>query len=142
MPIRDTFSEAHFYKMVIRAPLLYTLRNNLKKSYCMFTRCMQGTFARACTLSAINHSTLEFRDFSKRAPYGVREGALRRKYMLFKKYIYFFKKHMFFGTYIFAEKHIFFVRPLLEHGVYEKVPCAHACARLSRLSFRALLTSG
>ena len=33
--------------------------------------------------------------------YGVREGALRRKYML---------------TYIF------FVRPLLEHGVYEKVP--------------------
>ena len=49
---------------------------------------------------------------------------------------------MFFGTYIFAEKHIFFVRPLLEHGVYEKVPCAHACARLSRLSFRALLTSG
>ena len=32
-------------------------------------------------------------------------------------------------------------RPLLEHGVYEKVPCAHACARLSRLSFRALLTS-
>ena len=33
-------------------------------------------------------------------------------------------------------------RPLLEHGVYEKVPCAHACARLSRLSFRALLTSG
>ena len=33
-------------------------------------------------------------------------------------------------------------RPLLEHGVYENVPCAHACARLSRLSFRALLTSG
>ena len=33
-------------------------------------------------------------------------------------------------------------RPLLEHGVYEKVPCAHACARLSRLSCRALLTSG
>ena len=30
---------------------------------------------------------------------------------------------MFFGTYIFAEKHIFFVRPLLEHDVYEKVPC-------------------
>ena len=30
---------------------------------------------------------------------------------------------MFFGTFIFAEKHIFFVRPLLEHGVYEKVPC-------------------
>ena len=29
---------------------------------------------------------------------------------------------MFFGTYIFAEKHVFFVRPLLEHGVYEKVP--------------------
>ena len=25
---------------------------------------------------------------------------------------------MFFRTYIFAEKHIFFVRPLLEHGVY------------------------
>ena len=49
---------------------------------------------------------------------------------------------MFFGTHIFAEKHIFFVRPLLEHGVYEKVPCAHVCARLSRLSFRALLTSG
>ena len=48
---------------------------------------------------------------------------------------------MFSGTYIFAEKHIFFVRPLLEHGAYE-VPCAHACARLSRLSFRALLTSG
>ena len=39
-------------------------------------------------------------------------------------------------------EHIFFVRPLLEHGVYEKVPCAHACARLSRLSFRTLLTSG
>ena len=37
----------------------------------------------------------------------VREGALK-KYML---------------TYIF------FVRPLLEHGGYEKVPCAHACAR-------------
>ena len=53
----------------------------------------------------------------------------------FLKNIYFFKKHMFFGTYIFAEKHIFFVRPLLEDGV-------HACARLSRLSFRALLTSG
>ena len=51
---------------------------------------------------------------------GVREGALRIKYI---------------RTY-------FFVRPLLEHGVYEKVPCAHACARLSRLSFRALLTSG
>ena len=33
-------------------------------------------------------------------------------------------------------------KPLLEHGVYEKVPCAHACARLSRLSFRALLTCG
>ena len=46
----------------------------------------------------------------------------------FLKNIYFFKKHMFFGTYIFAEKHIFFIRPLLEHGVYEKVPCAHACA--------------
>ena len=30
---------------------------------------------------------------------------------------------MFFGTYIFAEKHMFFVRPLLEHDVYEKVPC-------------------
>ena len=39
-------------------------------------------------------------------------------------------------------EHIFFVRPLLEHGVYKKVPCAHACARLSRLSFRSLLTSG
>ena len=32
---------------------------------------------------------------------------------------------MFFGTYIFAEKHIFFVRPHLEHCVYEKVPLIH-----------------
>ena len=39
---------------------------------------------------------------------------------------------MFFGTYIFAEKHIFFVRPLLEYGVYEKVPRAHACALYTR----------
>ena len=29
---------------------------------------------------------------------------------------------MFFGTYIFAEKHIFFVRPLLVHVVFEKGP--------------------
>ena len=41
--------------------------------------------------------------------YGVREGALRRKYML---------------TYIF------FVRPLLEHGVYEKVPYKNICLRI------------
>ena len=41
-------------------------------------------------------------------PYGVREGALRRKYML---------------TYIF------FVRPLLEHGVYEKVCMQDTFAR-------------
>ena len=39
-----------------------------------------------------------------------------------KIYCICFSKNMFFGTYIFAEKHIFFVRPLLEHGVYEKVP--------------------
>ena len=70
------------------------------------------------------------------------KGPYKENICFLKKYIYFFKKHMFFGTHIFAEKHIFFVRPLLEHGVYEKVPCAHACARLSRLSFRALLTSG
>ena len=122
-------------------------------------------------------------------PYGVREGALRKKYMLFqkiytfsknihtfskniyiflktyilfqktyiffKKHTYFFKKHIYFfkNIYTFSKnicffkriylrKNIcFFVRLLLEHGVYEKVPCAHACARLSRLSFRALLTS-
>ena len=53
--------------------------------------------------------------------YGVREGALRKN---------------IWNVYICGKG------PLLEHGVYEKVPCAHACARLSRLSFRALLTSG
>ena len=78
--------------------------------------------------------------------YGVREGALRRKYML--TYIFFVRPLLEHGVYekVPYEKYmltyIFFVRPLLEHGVYEKVPCAHACARLSRLSFRALLTSG
>ena len=110
-------------------------------------------------------------NFKKEGIYGVREGALRRKYML--TYIFFvrpllehgvyekvpYEKYML--TYIFFVRpllehgvyekvpyekymltYIFFVRPLLEHGVYEKVPCAHACARLSRLSFRALLTSG
>ena len=77
--------------------------------------------------------------------YGVREGALRRKYML--TYIFFVKPLLEHCVYekVPYEKYmltyIFFVRPFLEHGVYEKVPCAHACARLSRLSFRALLTS-
>ena len=78
--------------------------------------------------------------------YGVREGALRRKYML--TYIFFVRPLLEHGVYekVPYEKYmltyIFFVRPLLEHGVYEKVPCAHTCARLSRLSFRALLTNG
>ena len=81
-----------------------------------------------------------------RRAYGVREGALRRKYML--TYIFFVRPLLEHGVYekVPYEKYmltyIFFLRPLLEHGVYEKVPCAHACARLSRLSFRALLTSG
>ena len=58
--------------------------------------------------------------------YGVREGALRRKIYA---YVYIFRKapsrtwrvregalQKYMLTYIF------FVRPLLEHGVYEKVP--------------------
>ena len=62
----------------------------------------------------------------------VREGALRKIYA----YVYIFRKapsrtwrvregalRKYMLTYIF------FVRPLLEHGGYEKVPCAQACAR-------------
>ena len=84
--------------------------------------------------------------YERTVRYGVREGVLRRKYML--TYIFFVRPLLEHGVYekVPYEKYmltyIFFVRPLLEHGVYEKVPCAHACARLSRLSFRALLTSG
>ena len=86
-----------------------------------------------------------FHTNNSRLRYGVREGALRRKYML--TYIFFVRPLLEHGVYekVPYEKYmltyIFFVRPLLEHGLYEKVPCAHACARLSRLSFRALLTS-
>ena len=64
--------------------------------------------------------------------YGVREGALRRKYML--TYIFFVRPLLEHGVYEkvpyeqYMLTYIFFVRPLLEHGVYEKVPCAHACA--------------
>ena len=79
-----------------------------------------------CTRRGLTKKIYTFSYIFRKAPsrtWRVREGALRAR----KKYILF---------------HIFFVRPLLEHGVYEKVPCAHACARLSRLSFRALLTSG
>ena len=53
-----------------------------------------------------------------------------------------YEENICFSKNICFLERIFFVRPLLEHGVYEKEPCAHACARLSRLSFRALLTSG
>ena len=69
-------------------------------------------------------------------------------YKFAEKHIFFVRPLLEHGVYekVPYEKYmltyIFFVRPLLEHGVYEKVPCAHACARLSRLSFRALLTSG
>ena len=93
----------------------------------------------------ISMSILTIVYYSK-SRYGVREGALRRKYML--TYIFFVRPLLEHGVYekVPYEKYmltcIFFVRPLLEHGVYEKVPCAHACARLSRLSFCALLTSG
>ena len=76
-----------------------------------------------CTRRGLTKKIYAYVYIFRKAPsrtWRVREGALQ-KYML---------------TYMF------FVRPLLEHGVYEKVPCAHACARLSCLSFRALLTSG
>ena len=78
--------------------------------------------------------------------HGVYEKVPYEKYML--TYIFFVRPLLEHGVYekVPYEKYmltyIFFVRPLLEHGLYEKVPCAHACARLSRLSFRALLTSG
>ena len=84
----------------------------------------------------------------EKEPYEKKYAFSKNKYF-FKKHIYFFKniytfsKNICFFKRIYLRKNIyFFVRLLLEHGVYEKVPCAHACARLSRLSFRALLTSG
>ena len=46
----------------------------------------------------------------------------QKTYILLKKIYILFQKHMFFGTYIFAEKHIFFVRPLLVHVMFEKGP--------------------
>ena len=76
-----------------------------------------------CTRRGLTKKIYAYVYIFRKAPsrtWRVREGALRK---------------------IYADVYIF-VRPLLEHGVYEKVPCAHACARLSRLSFRALLTSG
>ena len=66
--------------------------------------------------------------------HGVYEKVPYEKYML--TYIFYVRPLLEHG--VLYEKvpykkymltYIFFVRPLLEHGGYEKVPCAHACAR-------------